>query len=1467
MSDHNTALLAPNGCPLETHPEDPTHLFSANGLNLDLPRIGWIAAGVFTLISTIISLVLIYRHLQYYTKPNQQRYIVRMLLMVPIYAITSWFSFVYVREAVYYETIRVLYEAFVIASFLILMLQYLGESREDQKRALKRHKKTERWLFPMCCLKYNPSRPHFLQYMKWGILQYVPLNVVGTLLTVVLQAYGYYCESSWNPKFGHVWIMLVNFTSVSLATYFLIMFYLTIRADLKDYSPFYKFMAVKLVVFFSFWQSVVIEGLVWFGLIKATTYWSTNDISVGINALLIDFEMVFFAIMHVKAFGYEPYIPKIRNPDLPPLEETLDEDDLHKEYKDDHTNNKNNGGSMASIDSSSPSPGDGTGRTQPSKNSTKGDPKQTSKSKGKKDKKEEGPPEMVLDRTQTTPLWKGLLDSFNPLDTLRELGYGCKYLYRWARGIPVDKDSRRLLDLERAFGRQRPEVPYVPPKESEKDKKKKKKKKRRGDDSGDDESTSGHDDDDGSEQESRKGDDDDDNDNDESPVPKRSDPDRPNRRREGDLEKGYASVAESAYTDREHRGGGAQSKRRADVAYDMGHGYAPNMGASPRGTVRSVGVGVGGSRGVARKPVKPVVDTIDPSTAGRLGINTKPKSRMKNERIEYLGKEDAARTERATLPDIQPDPVTRKMALSGLYIDMPVANIKPDHQMGSPASFSSLDIPVPMPYRQQHSVPFETHSPHSKNWERERERDREYHIDMEMEPVRFEHRDRGLERAAMAPEPYVLPAPVIPRSTRPELTATPVRVMETPDSHVSESIRAGGAFTQHVNKEFAIQEDATKKRETPSTEISHIVAKAVATAVATNVAVTQGSVSSALANNDQKDRSTILAEESKGKNKTQDVQTSQPQNHERNESAETNSGQSSLVSGGQFYHHREGSRSDPELSHYGHDYEHYVRQMLMEEQEHQRRYYQQQLQGRAPPAEAFAPALEPEPASLTHQRVQQLQDQLHKQDEEVQQQPAPSAPYPDPRDELDPIVAQYSQIQRRQKEHELEQQKSQQHVERQQDVAAAAPEPAPEPGLEPERPPPKQRLRSEDGPSTSTMPRQPKPLLLPRRRNSLESLSSDSSGSFRFWGYANASRAAYDRDYYGYGGGYDAAYARPKASRYHRAYRYPMPLPQPVPPAQFYRFPEDRDLYEQRRRQEDHLRQQQYYGSAAAANAAAASSSSSRVHPFLAQQRSSFYQGLQQFPRAYSNEYSQYVSQAHPSMEPVAYDYGGRFDSHRAPPSADPRYRSPPLLPLTGRSHYDQQRMMMAQQPSYGGAQPRIPSTYREERDRDRERDRMAPRDRREAPPGTELLFPASRYAAPFLRDYEIQQREGRRRMTQSPPPPSSSLIQPTQSHESMKYVRPRKESHPPSGLSRVTDRGGEGGHEADDDGGLGGAYRPPQPRAHYRQRPTTAPVPAGPSMPAYENDDGPYEEAIVWARASVPAAAPTSSTGATDGS
>ena len=60
--------------------------------------------------------------------------------------------------------------------------------------------------------------------------------------------------------------MLVNNASVTLALYYLVYFYhATLPCEpLQRAKPLLKFIAVKLIVFFCFWQSMVISLLVSF---------------------------------------------------------------------------------------------------------------------------------------------------------------------------------------------------------------------------------------------------------------------------------------------------------------------------------------------------------------------------------------------------------------------------------------------------------------------------------------------------------------------------------------------------------------------------------------------------------------------------------------------------------------------------------------------------------------------------------------------------------------------------------------------------------------------------------------------------------------------------------------------------------------------------------------------------------------------------------------------------------------------------------------------------------------------------------------------------------------------------------------------------------------------------------------------------------------------------------------------------
>jgi len=66
-----------------------------DGFQLTVQHIGWIIAFVFVVLACIISFRLIWQHLKNYTEPNLQRPIVRIIFIVPIYAIDSLVSLVF----------------------------------------------------------------------------------------------------------------------------------------------------------------------------------------------------------------------------------------------------------------------------------------------------------------------------------------------------------------------------------------------------------------------------------------------------------------------------------------------------------------------------------------------------------------------------------------------------------------------------------------------------------------------------------------------------------------------------------------------------------------------------------------------------------------------------------------------------------------------------------------------------------------------------------------------------------------------------------------------------------------------------------------------------------------------------------------------------------------------------------------------------------------------------------------------------------------------------------------------------------------------------------------------------------------------------------------------------------------------------------------------------------------------------
>jgi hypothetical protein len=91
--------------------------------------------------------------------------------------------------------------------------------------------------------------------------------------------------------------------------YCVIQFYIQLRHDLAPYRPFLKVLAIKLVIFLSFWQSFMISILTssTIKVVSPTAKIAYPDLKVGIPSLLLCVEMAMFSVLHLFAFPYKPY--------------------------------------------------------------------------------------------------------------------------------------------------------------------------------------------------------------------------------------------------------------------------------------------------------------------------------------------------------------------------------------------------------------------------------------------------------------------------------------------------------------------------------------------------------------------------------------------------------------------------------------------------------------------------------------------------------------------------------------------------------------------------------------------------------------------------------------------------------------------------------------------------------------------------------------------------------------------------------------------------------------------------------------------------------------------------------------------------------------------------------------------------------------------------------------------------------
>ena len=156
-------------------------------------------------------------HALHYSKPQEQKHIIRILFMVPVYSVISFVSYWSYRHYVYFSVIQECYEAFAIASFFWLLCHFIAPDLRSQKDYFRDMAPVKDWLWPVSwmrkccggpkgCARVPRSGLTWFNIIWFAVFQYCFVRVACTFLALIGQALGRYCVDSLSPLFAHVWV-------------------------------------------------------------------------------------------------------------------------------------------------------------------------------------------------------------------------------------------------------------------------------------------------------------------------------------------------------------------------------------------------------------------------------------------------------------------------------------------------------------------------------------------------------------------------------------------------------------------------------------------------------------------------------------------------------------------------------------------------------------------------------------------------------------------------------------------------------------------------------------------------------------------------------------------------------------------------------------------------------------------------------------------------------------------------------------------------------------------------------------------------------------------------------------------------------------------------------------------------------------------------------------------------------------
>lgn len=297
------------------------------------------ASGLCCTVCVIASGWLAWLHINRRRDLIVSHYTLCVLALAPLYALLSLGVLVLPRLAPYMQGACELYEAVALLQFvrLLLHLFYHRTPHYDFSRAASEASFEERQKDPdevqaratehlfeecesahLCCglFVFQPSATR-LRWLRACVWQYLFVRVTYAIVWIALY------ETDSQTGVASVSLECIAGVSISVAMYATFVLIALLEPVLWPHDPWLKFASLKIVIFFCFWQSVVLQLLGYLDALPLYYFepWDKAQVQDSLDALLVCFQMAVLAVFHHWIFREDEAQRASPLPDI--LRETL----------------------------------------------------------------------------------------------------------------------------------------------------------------------------------------------------------------------------------------------------------------------------------------------------------------------------------------------------------------------------------------------------------------------------------------------------------------------------------------------------------------------------------------------------------------------------------------------------------------------------------------------------------------------------------------------------------------------------------------------------------------------------------------------------------------------------------------------------------------------------------------------------------------------------------------------------------------------------------------------------------------------------------------------------------------------------------------------------------------------------------------------------------------------------------------